>query len=105
MTSERARAAALIAERKRAAAARNGSSIASETPRSEAGSDWGSMYNKKETQEAQERRASSGWGQQHAPRGSSGWGRSDGGSSAGGWADQKRKRDDRERGGPRDRRW
>ncbi|KAK4690593.1 hypothetical protein P7C70_g9543, partial [Phenoliferia sp. Uapishka_3] len=37
VSSERARAAALIAERKRANALKNGSSIASETPRSEAG--------------------------------------------------------------------
>lgn len=74
VSNERARAAALIASK----GAVSASSVASETPRSDAGMGGFGMFNRDETREAKERRG--------------GWGR-------GGWEEQKRRRDDRERGG------
>lgn len=73
VSSERARAAALIAAKRREALASSvGSSVASDTPRSE----WsGGQYNAEATREEKERRVLGG----------------------GGWGEQKRRRDERER--------
>lgn len=71
VSSERARAAALIAVKRREALSA-GLSVASDTPRSE----WsGGQYNAEATREAKERRVLGG----------------------GGWGEQKRRRDERER--------
>lgn len=73
VSSERARAATLVAAKRREALASSaGSSVASDTPRSE----WsGGQYNAEATREAKERRVLGG----------------------GGWGEQKRRRDERER--------
>ncbi|GAA5877909.1 hypothetical protein JCM1840_002944 [Sporobolomyces johnsonii] len=81
VSTERARAAALLAERRRSAA---GSSVGSATPRSEWGAQEGGygMFNRAEVREARERRGAGA-----------------GGGGGGGWGEQKRRRDERERGG------
>lgn len=66
VSNERARAAALIAaKRKEALASSAGSSIASETPRSEWGRD---MFNAEATREARDRRSGGVWGEQKRRR-------------------------------------
>lgn len=84
VASERARAAAILAEKRRKALAStpSASSVAS-TPRSEYG---GNMFNAAETREAQMRRQHQG-----------------GGSGRVGWEEMRRRREERERGHGRDR--
>ncbi|BGP51039.1 hypothetical protein JCM10450v2_006965 [Rhodotorula kratochvilovae] len=86
VSSERARAAALLAARRKAALS-SGSTAASSTPaRSEAGPGWG-VYNREAVDAAREARRGGGGRDERGQAG------------GGGWAERKERREERERGG------
>ncbi|SGY76875.1 BQ5605_C005g03525 [Microbotryum silenes-dioicae] len=96
VSSERARALAVIAARKKERQGSDAGSVASTPARSEFGAQGYGMFNREETRDAR--------GRWREGRGGSGLGSSGGGESgsgSGGWGEQKRRREERSRGGER----
>ncbi|SDA06720.1 BZ3501_MvSof-1269-A2-R1_Chr4-2g06766 [Microbotryum saponariae] len=96
VSSERARASAVIAARKKELQGSDAGSVASTPARSEFGAQGYGMFNREETRDAR--------GRWREGRGGSGLGSSGGGESGSrgdGWGEQKRRREERSRGGER----